>query len=262
MRSGRAVARRNWFLRLFALLFGSAAIVLAVTFAFTSNAFRIEQVTVMGTHNQALIDSIQRMGMQKQNIFLVNVTAITSQIEAYPLVASASLSKQWPNQLYINVVERQPVLLWQTSQGTYSVDSTGVVIARASDTVGTDRLLTVVDTRTQSKNQQLHPGTHLNANDITFAISIFQRLPQVVGNGAFKLRYDNSLKNAQGSSVTYTIESSSGWIAYLGTPDDSNPLDNRLIELQTILKMAQQQQLSLATIDLRYGLHPVYTLKP
>jgi hypothetical protein len=34
-----------------------------------------------------------------------------------------------------------------------------------------------------------------------------------------------------------------------------------LIELQHILALAQEQQLQLATIDLRYGLHPVYTLK-
>ncbi len=265
-RSGRVVAKRNWFLRILALLFGSTAIILAATFVFTSNAFRIEQVNVSGTHNQTLIDAIQRMGMQKQNIFLVNVTAITSQVEAYPLVASASLSKQWPNQLLINVVERQPVLLWQTTQGTYSVDSQGVVIARASDTIGIDRLMTVVDTRVQNKNQIIHPGMRLNASDIAFASNVFQRLPQLIGTSTFKLRYDGGSKANQSSNTTnmttYTIESSSGWVAYLGTADDSNPLDNRLTELQTILSLAQQQQMSLATIDLRYGLHPVYTVKP
>jgi hypothetical protein len=34
-----------------------------------------------------------------------------------------------------------------------------------------------------------------------------------------------------------------------------------VIELQQILALAHKQQLDLATIDLRYGLHPVYTLK-
>jgi hypothetical protein len=55
--------------------------------------------------------------------------------------------------------------------------------------------------------------------------------------------------------------SSNGWLAYLGAADDNNPLDNRLIELQQILNMAQQKQLNLATIDLRFGLRPVYRLK-
>jgi hypothetical protein len=34
-----------------------------------------------------------------------------------------------------------------------------------------------------------------------------------------------------------------------------------LVELQRILTLAQKQQLHLATIDLRFGLRPVYTLK-
>jgi len=34
-----------------------------------------------------------------------------------------------------------------------------------------------------------------------------------------------------------------------------------LVELQQILSRAQQQQLNLATVDLRYGLRPVFTVK-
>jgi hypothetical protein len=55
--------------------------------------------------------------------------------------------------------------------------------------------------------------------------------------------------------------SSNGWLAYLGGADDTNPLGNRLIELQQILSLAQQKHLDLATVDLRFGLRPVYTLK-
>lgn len=257
MRSGRAAGRRNWFWRLLALLFGTAAIILAATFAFTSNAFRVEQVNVQGTHNQALIDSIQSMGMRGQNIFLVNVTGFTDKVETSPLVASANLTKDWPNQLTVTIVERTPVLLWQTPHGAYSVDSQGVVIAPASETAGTDSLRTVIDTRSQTKGYSLHPGATLNQADIAFATSVFNRLPQLTGITAFKLRYDVS----QSGNTSYVVESTNGWSAYLGTASDTNSLDNRLLELQSILTLAQKQQLSLATIDLRYGLHPVYTLK-
>jgi hypothetical protein len=50
-------------------------------------------------------------------------------------------------------------------------------------------------------------------------------------------------------------------LAYLGSARDTNPLDNRLMELQQILTLAQKHQLNLATIDVRFGLRPVYTLK-
>lgn len=261
VRSGRTASRRGLFWRIVAFLFGIVAIVLALTFAFTSNAFRVEQINVAGTHNKALIDAIQRMGMQGQNIFLINVAAFNDQVESYPVVASASLSKQWPNQLQVTVVERQPVLLWQTKQGTYSVDNQGVVIALARDTVGADHLLTVVDTRSlgQAKSATIHPGTHLNAVDVAFAVTVFNRLPQL-GVSNFKLRFDANTQGKAGGT-SYVIESPDGWKAYLGDAQDTNPLDNRLRELRTVLTMAQQQQITLATVDVRYGLHPVYTIK-
>ena len=255
-RSGRKQFRKGLLWRILSFFAIIAGIVLALNFAFTNNAFRIEQVNVVGTHNAALISSIQRMGMQGQNIFLVNVTGLTAKVDAFPLVSSTIISKNWPNQLTVTVVERVPVLLWQTQHGTYSVDSQGVVIAPASQTVGADHLMTVIDTRNESKGQMLHPGTRLNQDDTMFAVAVFQHLLQVSGIKTFKLRYDST---SEGGS--YVVQSPDGWIAYLGGAQDSNPLANRLAELQQIVSLAQQQQLPLATVDLRYGLHPVYTLK-
>ncbi len=255
-RSGRKQLRKGLLWRILSFFAIVIVVGLAVNFAFTNNAFRIEQVNVVGTHNASLISNIQRMGMQGQNIFLVNVEGLTAKVDAYPLVSSTVISKNWPNQLTVTVLERAPVLLWQTQRGTYSVDSQGVVIAPASETVGADHLLTVVDTRNGGKGQTLHPGARLSQNDTLFAVDVFNHLPRVSGITTFKLRYD-----ATPEGGSYVVQSSDGWLAYLGGAQDSNPLDNRLIELQQIVSLAQQQQLTLATIDLRYGLHPVYTLK-
>ena len=263
-RSGRGggQGRRGFFWRLFSLFSILIILSLGTGFALTSNAFRIAQVNVSGTHDSALIASIQNMGIQGQNIFLFDVRSSAARVEENPLVASAILSRQLPNQMNVNIIERQPVLLWQTAQGSYSVDAHGVVIAPASQTAGAAHLLTVVDARVQSKGQKaqvLHPGTQLNAQDIAFAQAIFKQLPAVTGITSFSLRYENS-QTLDGAG-SYTVVGPNGWLAYLGNAQDTNPLQNRLIELQAILSMAQQQQLTLATIDLRYGLHPVYTLK-
>jgi POTRA domain, FtsQ-type len=259
VRGGRQNKRHGSVLRRFLTLFALLVIgILGVSFALTSTNFRIQQIDIMGTQNRKLVDSIQHMGIQGQNIFLLDAGDLTTRIEALPMVASANLSKQLPNLLIINIVERTPVLLWQTQQGTFSVDSKGVVIAPASDTTGADRLMTVVDVR-EGAAQQLHPGALLNAADIAFATQVFARLPQMSGISSFTLRYD--VVPRQGGHGSFIVVSSDGWLAYLGGADDSNPLDNRLIELQQILIMAQQKHLRLATIDLRFGLRPVYTLK-
>jgi hypothetical protein len=107
--------------------------------------------------------------------------------------------------------------------------------------------------------QPVRPGFRLNAADIAFATQLFARLPRLTGVSSFTLRYE--VVPGQEGHASFEVVSSNGWLAYLGNADDSNPLDNRLVELQQILNYAQQQQLNLATIDLRFGLRPVYTLK-
>src|SRR5581483_6698523 len=268
---GQRVKRRSFWWRLLGIFALTVALALGANFALTSSAFRIEQVNVAGTHNDALIHTIQSMGMQGQNIFLLNVAVLTERIEASPLVATATLSRQWPNQLLVTVAERVPVILWQTPQGIYSVDSQGVLIAPLNETAGAGSLGTVVDVTGQHQGKagvQLHPGMHLSQADIAFTRAIFDHLSQVTGVTGFKLEYDGTMYAGiasqplgQGSRGAYRVESPDGWVAYLGGANDANPLDNKLIELREILSLAKQQQLNLATIDLRYGLRPVYTIK-
>ena len=263
--------RKSIFWRVVGLFASLAIVVLGASFALTSTAFRVTQVNVEGTHNDALIGNIQHMGMQGQNIFLIDVTALSARIDALPMVASVSLEKQWPNQLLVTVSERQAVLLWKTAQNVYSVDKNGVVMASASETTEANTLPTVVDTGSNGKGmaQAIHAGTQLNQADIAFALTIFAGLAKV-GIADYTLRYVNTVptqhqntggQGTSNSTGSYVVVSKAGWLAYLGGPNDANPLDNRLIELQRILAFAQQQQLNLATIDVRFGLRPVYTLK-
>ena len=235
--------------------------------------FRIDHLSIVGAHNPLVVHNIQQLGIQGQNIFLVDVAALTSRVDALPMVANAEMEKQWPNQLVVTVTERTPVMLWQTRQGTYSVDTKGVVIAPASEMTGITHLRTVVDVRKgdnatgRSGRTGIWAGAHLNAADIAFAMQVFARLPRMTGVTNFTLRYDeydarvHRKYEGWGEMELFEVVSSAGWVAYLGGSNDTNPLDNRLIELQQILALAQQQQLNIATIDLRYGLRPVYTLK-
>jgi cell division septal protein FtsQ len=274
-RSGKQRSkRRGGFLWKVLGLFGIVGVlVLGSSFALSSSAFRVEQVNVVGTHNDALEQQIQQMGMQGQNIFLIDIAALTARIDNIPMVASASLQKQWPNQLQVTVTERVPVLLWQTSNGTYGVDGQGFVIAPASETTGAAQLMAVKDMRTYQHGgkgaaERIQPGDHLNEANIAFAASVFTTLPKLTKITNFTLLYNDAGATASGQEQgnvggngSFVVASQAGWQAYLGGPGDANPLSNRLIELQNILALAQQQQLTLATIDLRYGLRPVYTVK-
>ncbi len=277
-RSGQRQGKRGFLWKLLSLFVGIVALIFVANLVLAGSAFRIEQVTILGVHNAVLAHTIQHIGIQGQNIFLINVLALEGRIEASPFVESAHISKQWPDQVTVSVVERTPLLLWKTAQGTYSIDKQGMVIAPANETPEVDHLNIVIDTdsqlkvqsttnKTKSQVSEIHPGMRLKQADIAFAQDVFNRLPLLTGINSFTLHYSGALATTgtQSSQTadngSYIIESSAGWQAYLGSSTDANPLDNRLIELQQILAMAQNQQFSLATVDLRYGLDPVYTLK-
>jgi hypothetical protein len=257
----RGGQRRGLFWKVIGFFAFVGVAVLGSSFVLSSTAFRIGQVNVTGTQNSALIDTIQHMGMQGQDIFLVDVAALTARVEALPQVSSASVARQWPNQLTVAVSERVPVLLWETKYGTYSVDAQGRVIAPMSETPDANQLMAVVDTRTGRGSAKIQPGSQLNAADVRFAMQVFASLPKVTGLTAFTLNYTDTIAEAPGEAGSFVIVSPTGWRAYLGGSGDSNPLDNRLLELRQILVLAQQQQLRLATVDLRFGLRPVYTLQ-
>jgi hypothetical protein len=219
-------------------------------------------------------------GMKGPNIFLLDVSGLTAKIDAQPEVETADLSKQWPNQLVVTIKERVPVLLWQTPKGTFSVDSQGMVIAPAGSTVEAKHLGTVIDVPQQGQpiragksETTLRPGMWIDKTDVAFAVAILKQLPLVTGEPAnsYKLYsngtiYSSMKQTAQEgteSSGSYTIENFvTKWRAYLGTADDTNPLSNRLLGLRSVLDLVQRQQQRVATIDLRYGLYPVYTLHP
>ena len=282
MRSGRQKPPRNRFLRFLSFLTMLAIIIVIIIFLLTNSTFRITQVTVVGTHNDVLIQRVQKLGVQGKNIFLVDVTGLTTKIETFPEVNTVDLSKQLPNQLVVSIKERVPVLLWQTTKSTFSVDSQGMVIAPASNTTGANHLSTVIDTSpqvqqnghagTEKSETVLRPGMWINKGDIAFAVALIKQLPAVIGEPAnsFKLYYNGTMyssaiqtsEEGSDSSASYSVEDSTGgWKAYLGNENDPNPLSNRLLELRSILNLAQQQQMNVATIDLRYGLHPVFTLQ-
>lgn len=265
-RSGERT-KRSWLLwRLIAFLSLVVILICSAEFVLNSPAFRVARVNVRGTHNDLLIQRIQQLGMLGQNIFLIDTTNLTARIEAMPVVASAALAKQWPNELTVMVTERTPTLVWQTSNGVFSVDNKGVVIAATSVTA--EHLPMIVDARPCGGNgaqgrcqgQALQAGARLNAEDIAFAQAVFEEIPRLTSVTSFTLRYTNG-EPAGSENGAFSVASAEGWTAYLGGVNDTNPLDNRLLELQQILVMAQQQQLHLAMIDLRFGLRPIYTLK-
>lgn len=248
--------------KLFGFLAVLAVLGIGLGLALSNPTFHVQQVQVRGTQNAGLIAAIQHAGIQGQNIFLLNRGTLLGRLESLPLVASASLEVQLPNTVMVVIHERVPVLLWQSGHTTFGLGQDGIVIAPMN--VGTG-LITVVD---QRQGVSVHSGTRIDPLQVAFAQQLVRQLAGVQGVAPFNLQYVNRLTidghtepANQAGAGCYVVVSAQGWLAYMGDAVNSNSLANRILELEQILSIAQQDHVQLAAIDLRFGLRPTYTLK-
>lgn len=263
------VRRRGGFSRFWRRLFGLLIIVAALgaglNFALNNATFHVQQVRIAGTHDADLISAIQHMGMQGQDIFLLNQTAVLKQLDAWPLVRSARLDIQLPNTVTVTVQERVPVVLWQSGRTTYALAQDGTVLAPLSALSDSQGLPTVVDNR---QGVHMRPGARLDAAQIAFAQQLAQQLPNVQGVAPFRLQYVNritvngqTVPANQAGAGSYVVVSAHGWQAYMGDAVNAISLKDRVLELQEVLHIAQQEHVQLATIDVRFGWRPTYTVQ-
>jgi cell division protein FtsQ len=121
--------RSRWRAAFFTL--AGFAIVVGVTWALLGNrVFVVRSVTVTGAHllsaSQVVAAAAVPLGTP---LLRVDAGAVTSRVEALNLVASATVTEDWPDHLVIVVTERVPVLAVAMADGGYDqVDADGVIV--------------------------------------------------------------------------------------------------------------------------------------
>ena len=64
----------------------------------------------------------------ERSFFTLPLDQLHQEIVNLPWVKSATIFRRFPDKLYISVVEREPIALWQTENGYFPVDKEGVLI--------------------------------------------------------------------------------------------------------------------------------------
>ncbi len=99
----------------------------AIYFALTLPYFQVPNATVLGNNrlSREEIDSV--LGVTGQSIFTVQPHDVAARLRMnYPELASAEVNVYLPNHVYVTVIERQPVILWQQDNGYTWIDPMGV----------------------------------------------------------------------------------------------------------------------------------------
>jgi len=126
---GRRRPRSRWRAAFFVLA-GLAIVAGAGWALFGNRVLVVRSVTVTGTHllipGQVIVAADVPQGTP---LVRVDAGAVTRRVEAIPQVASATVTKDWPDRLVIAVTERVPVMAVRMAGGGYDlVDQTGVIV--------------------------------------------------------------------------------------------------------------------------------------
>jgi cell division protein FtsQ len=122
--------RTRWRAAFFA--FAAVTVVVVVCWALLGNrVFVVRSVTVTGTHLTTPAEVITAAGVPLGTPLLsVNAGAVTRRVEAVNDVASATVTKDWPDHLVIAVTERVPLMAVRMAAGGYDlVDPSGVIVS-------------------------------------------------------------------------------------------------------------------------------------
>ena len=167
----------------------------------------------------------------------------------YPELASAKVTLSLPNVVSVNVVERQPVILWQQNGAYTWIDENGVAFhPRGSQ--GADKLISVNALATPppgqpSADDALAPTPYVS-DDMVKAIQILA--PNVPSGSTLTFDPHNGLGWSD----------SRGWQAYFGS--DSKDMNMKLLVYKSLVNSLLQRGVYPVFISVQYPNAPYYRL--
>jgi cell division protein FtsQ len=117
--------------RIPAFMLGTGLLVMLVAFAM-SDDFAVDRVIVRGNSIAYADRVVEQSGALGESIFQVNTHDVAERVAAHPVVESVSVRAALPNRVIVNVVEREPAMVWQTGDRAVLIDQHGWVLAEGT----------------------------------------------------------------------------------------------------------------------------------
>lgn len=147
------------------------------------------------------------------SLLLLDERTVAAELAAIPGVASASVEPRFPDGVTIQLAERVPAIVWQTSGRRLLVDASGIVFAEIARTGAVPPALAglpLVDDRRISA-RSFRPGDRIPDDERTAALTLRNLDPQLAGSAA------RSFNVAIDQGCGYVISpTTGGWSASLG----------------------------------------------
>jgi cell division protein FtsQ len=235
---------------------------LAVVISFTSlSTFQVSTINLRGAQRLTVEALISQVDLVGTSIIRLDPQGIKTRIEdRFPGLSRVSISVGLPASVTIQVEEREPLLLWQQEGTALWIDAEGVmfpvngeaevaqtVIATGDPPSAPAVFIPEVDDETGEISHLLEQSfPHTTVEFVEAILSLTEYIPE-----GTPLQYD--------PQFGLGWQDPNGWLVYFG--QDTNNIDMKLAEYQTIIGALENQNIIPALISLEFLHAPYYRLE-
>ncbi|MBI3164038.1 MAG: FtsQ-type POTRA domain-containing protein [Anaerolineales bacterium] len=188
------------------------------------------------------------MGVSGQNIFTVQPAELERRLRLnYPELLSAEVQLYLPNYVYVTVVERQPVIIWNQNGGYTWVDESGVAFRPRGEAAGliTVNALDTPPAGIQTSDDPYSPPPFLQKELVDSALALAPLVPA-------------------GSTLTYSFadgfswQDPRGWTVAFGSSANDIPL--KITVYRTLIDSLIQKGRTPVYVNVEYPSGPYYRM--
>lgn len=217
------------------------SITLAITFFLQSTYFSLHEIRINGNNSLTDEEVLEQARVAFDvSIFEINVREATERLKQHPQVAHATISRQLPSTLSININERKPVALVPLDNGFGAIDAEGRILKRYDDLRLPLPLLTGL---TMPAN--IGPGDFLNGEHVADALLVLSMMNQEAIHNMSEVRF---------TERGFALLTRENILVEVGA---ATQLADKFRMLRSLLQSIAREQRSVERIDLRVVQAPV-----
>ena len=202
---------------------------------FATEAFYVYEARVVGNQLVPAEEIYQNSGLEGMSIFWINPARVEVTIASLPNIKEARVHCGLPNRVTIEVVERQPQVIWQQGENRYWIDEEGTVLPARGELA---EATVIVDL----DERPVQPGDRVDPQVIAGVQKLRSLLPELTA-----VQY--------ASNMGISFQSEQGWPIYLGQGED---IEQKVAIMKALLQEIAAKGIQPQFIDLRFRESPYY----
>jgi hypothetical protein len=236
---------------------------LAIVFSFSSlDAFEVSAVNLKGSQKLGSDEILSQVDIIGKAIIGVKPEELVNEItEKFPSLKSVQVSTGLPSSVTVQVIERDPIILWQMEESPLWIDAEGVTFPVRGEA---QTLMTVIAKGYPPEVVEPEEKETEEEEDIIQQLEFqkFPHTPLAFVHGILALNEYLPEESALQYDPQFGLgwQDPRGWLVYFGS--DISEIDIKLAEYETIITTLQEENLNPALISLEYLHSPFYRMEP